>query len=357
MNKVITVNLSGKAYQLEEGAHNNLRAYLDEAARRLAADPGRAEILSDLEQALAEKCERFLSPPKNVVTEPEMDALLKEMGPVESSAGGEAKAEEQPKAARSAGVKRLYRLKEEGFFTGVCAGLAAYFSLDPVVVRIIFALLTLFTSGSWVLIYIILAFIMPRARTEEQRAAAYGDPFTAKEWVDQAKGHYEKLAGGHNWRSLLRETARKMRQERRERRNYVYPHGRFSPFSLLLVLAGAAVSLAWVVGLSGIISGGAAFGWNVPAGTPLWLALLGWSCLYALVVVPLRLTRRGACCCPDGAPCCGGRYGWMTMRILFNIILWTALVWAVLHYVPGAHRFFDNLAALGSESYKALVTP
>jgi len=345
MNKVITISLGGRAYQLEEGAHDKLRSYLDEAARRLAADPGKDEILSDLERALAEKCERFLSPAKNVVAAAEMEQILKEMGPVESSAEGEAPAE-KPKAAM-AHAKRLYKLKEEGFFSGVCAGLAAYSGLDATVVRLIFVLLTLFTSGSWILIYIVLAFLMPRAVTEEQRAAAYGDPFTAKEWVDQAKGHYEKLAENHDWRAMIREARLKRREERRARRNYVYPHGRFGPFSLLLVLIGGAVSLVWLLGLAGIISGGAVLGWALPAGVPLWLALLGWSCLYAAIAVPLRLLRRGACCGPDGKPC--GGYGLAASRAVLNIILWTSLAWAVLHFVPGSHRFFDGLTQLGSE--------
>jgi phage shock protein PspC (stress-responsive transcriptional regulator) len=346
MNKVITVSLSGRAYQLEEGAHAKVRAYLDEAARRLAADPGKAEILADLELALSEKCGRYLSPAKNVVTDGEMDAVLKEMGPVESSSGEEA-APERPKETRP-GVKRLYRIKEEGVFAGVCAGLAAYMGLDPAVIRLVFALLALFTGGSWVLAYLILVFVMPRAFTEEQRAAAYGDPFTAREWVDQAKGHYEKLAESRDWRGMLREARARMRQERRERRQRMYPNGRLNP--LLLVLIGAAVSLVWLFGLAGIINGGALFGRALPAGLPLWLAMAGWSCLYAVVVVPLKLLRRGVCCA--GASC--GGYGLAAVYAVFNIMLWTALVWGVFHFVPGSHMFFDGLNALTGDITRAL---
>src|ERR1035437_8510818 len=126
MNKVIIISLSGKAYQLEENAHDKLQAYLSEAEKRLANDPGKSEIISDLERALADKCERFLSSAKNVITEREMEELLKEMGPVESSAEGGEKPAEPQKEKPQDGVKRLYRIKEEGYFAGVCAGLAAY---------------------------------------------------------------------------------------------------------------------------------------------------------------------------------------------------------------------------------------
>lgn len=356
MNKVIIISLNGKAYQLEEGAHDKLRGYLDEAARRLAGDPGKAEILSDLERALAEKCGRFLSPTKNVVSEPEMDQLIKEMGPVENSAEEGAKPEESRKEAKPAGIKRLYRLKEEGFFSGVCAGLAAYLGIDPAVIRILFALLTLFTSGSWVLIYIIFTFIMPQAHTEEQKAAAFGEPFTAKDWVDRAKGDPEKPADGRDWRFWRREFRQKMREERREQRRYMYPHAGFRPFSIILALIGAALSLAWFLGLIGLVSGGAAFGWSMPAGMPLWVALLIWSCFYALVALPLRMVHRGACYEGPGGMVCA-RQAWDPAGNLSRIILWTVLVWAVWRYLPGTHVFFDKLSALGSNFFKVLITP
>ena len=60
MNKVTTVNLNGRAYQVEEQAYELLRAYLDEAARLLADDPDYREILADLEQAIGDKGSRCL---------------------------------------------------------------------------------------------------------------------------------------------------------------------------------------------------------------------------------------------------------------------------------------------------------
>src|SRR5574341_623824 len=62
MQKVVNVSLHGNAYVLEEEGYAALRAYLDEAERQLASDPDRAEILGDLEQAIAEKCSRQLGP-------------------------------------------------------------------------------------------------------------------------------------------------------------------------------------------------------------------------------------------------------------------------------------------------------
>ena len=60
MQKVITINLNGNAYQVDEAGYAALVAYLEGAERQLEDNPDRAEIIADLEQAIAEKCRRFL---------------------------------------------------------------------------------------------------------------------------------------------------------------------------------------------------------------------------------------------------------------------------------------------------------
>lgn len=69
-------------------------------------------------------------------------------------------------------TKRLYRSTHDRMLAGVCAGIAEYFSLDPTVVRLIFAVLILVGVGSPVLAYIVLWFIMPEAPTTVQPPVA-----------------------------------------------------------------------------------------------------------------------------------------------------------------------------------------
>src|SRR5579871_1053911 len=126
MNKVITINLGGTAYQLEEGGYDTLRAYLETAAARLQGNPDRDEIMSDIEQAIGEKFRALLSSHKTVVVAKEVAAVLDEMGPIEDDSGaaadpraGEAKARAEtggPGPAKnermpdqSGTPKRLYR--------------------------------------------------------------------------------------------------------------------------------------------------------------------------------------------------------------------------------------------------------
>ena len=100
MQKVVGINLNGNAYQLEEPGYEALRAYLERADHRLQSDPDRTEIMADLEQAIAEKCGRYLGANKNVVTAAEIDTIIAEMGPVESP---EATAEAAAGAAGGSG--------------------------------------------------------------------------------------------------------------------------------------------------------------------------------------------------------------------------------------------------------------
>ncbi len=57
--------------------------------------------------------------------------------------------------------RRLTR-SDNSVIAGVCAGLAEYLDIDPTVVRVVYAVLTLFTAFSGVLVYLVLWLVIPR---------------------------------------------------------------------------------------------------------------------------------------------------------------------------------------------------
>ncbi len=57
--------------------------------------------------------------------------------------------------------KPLYRAREGRWLFGVCAGMAEYMELSPMLVRGIFALMTLFFGGG-IFVYIASIFMIPR---------------------------------------------------------------------------------------------------------------------------------------------------------------------------------------------------
>lgn len=59
-------------------------------------------------------------------------------------------------------IKRVYRAsKNDSVIAGVCAGIANYFSIDPVIVRLLFVLITL-GYGAGIIVYLIAWLIIPR---------------------------------------------------------------------------------------------------------------------------------------------------------------------------------------------------
>ncbi len=211
MNKVITINLNGRAYQLEEAGYESLRNYLDQAGAKLADNPDKDEIMADFEQAIADKCDARLSPQKNVITTTEIEDIIKAMGPVDAGSGASATGAARVNAAdgnanvdtagvaggsanANGGPKRLYRIPRGEWLAGVCMGLSAYFNIDVTVIRVLFVLLTLFTHGFWALAYILFWIVMPVARTDDELAAARGTkPFNAHDFIEQAKARYAEF--------------------------------------------------------------------------------------------------------------------------------------------------------------------
>jgi phage shock protein C len=65
-------------------------------------------------------------------------------------------------------TKVLKRLPKKGKISGVCAGIAEYFDMDVSIIRIIFVVLA-FAAGSTIIIYIVLAIVLPVAGEDDKK--------------------------------------------------------------------------------------------------------------------------------------------------------------------------------------------
>jgi phage shock protein PspC (stress-responsive transcriptional regulator) len=198
MNKVVTISLAGRAYELEEAGYDALRRYLDAARASLAGDPDLEEIMRDLEAAIAEKLSARMRPGENVARGADVEAALAEMGPVK----GEAPEGAAPPI--SGAPKKLYRLPEAGWIWGVCAGLAAYFDVDVTLVRIAFVALAILTGGGFCLAYFLMVILIPVATTPAERSAAYGtSAINAQVLIENVKKSYEEgMRAWHKWETV-----------------------------------------------------------------------------------------------------------------------------------------------------------
>ncbi|HTT03320.1 MAG TPA: PspC domain-containing protein [Steroidobacteraceae bacterium] len=376
MNRVTTISLNGNSYQLEEQGYEALRAYLEGAAQRLADNPDKAEILADLEQAIADKCNRFLTPHKNVVGASEIEQVLREMGPVDgsvdaeapqagaSAAGGTSDSSTHAGAsadkASAAAPKRLYQIREGAMISGVCNGIAAYLGIDVTLVRVIFVALAILTWGGWILAYIVMMFVIPYAQTSEQHAAAHGWAFNAQELIDRAKQHYAQFKDGQFWRHQRREQRRAFRSQRRQWRAQRWgarhclhepPHwgGRAEDVSyaahvlggVLIPIAGvirALLFVALLLAIGSLLTKHAILGWMPPAGIPLWVAIVILFVLYHVVTGPLRFVDHF-----------GHYHGypgtvWLAM---WSAVFWLACVvvlsWLAFRHWPELQQFLQQI--------------
>jgi len=356
MQKVISINLNGNAYQLEEGGYDALSEYLARAERELKDNPDLAEIMADLEQAIADKCQRYLGSHKSVVTAAEVAQIIAEMGPVTAGPGagtGEqngadgAKPEGGAAAATAPPPKRLYRIPDGAMIAGVCSGLAAYFQIDVTLARIGFVVLALLTKGVGILIYVAMMFLVPEANTPEERAAAGGMPFNAKEVVDRVKREYEK--GSKHW---AREWRRKQRQWRRAGLSAaaappppwlaaVLPLFGLVHLILFLIAAGMMISL---------VNTGAILNWQVPPDVPLWAAALMLFFAYQIVVSPFRAVQHWR-----WHPAASAAGGWLALWATVTWLIGLAIVlWVASSHVPEIGEFMLRIPHLFREFMYAL---
>jgi phage shock protein PspC (stress-responsive transcriptional regulator) len=311
MQKVITINLNGNAYQIEEAGYGALVGYLDGAQRQLRDNPDRMEIIGDLEQAIADKCARFRSAQKSVVTSSEVDQIIREMGPVEAAASGESAAEDSEAKAGPKAPKRLYLIREGAVLAGVCNGIAAYIGIDHTILRILFVLLAIGTKGAFIFVYIVLAIVVPSADTSEERAAAFGEVFNARELIDRAAKNLKD--GSRDWnRTWRRQNRRWRRQWRKSAHSAAWaaappppspppspPAGyatRMLAGFMVPILSIVSAALFWICAYAvlSLVTMREAFGLLLPDDVPLWVGIVVLLFLYQSVAWPLHAARRAS---------------------------------------------------------------
>ena len=378
MQKVISINLNGNAYQLEEPGYEALRAYLERADSRLRSSPDCAEIMADLELAIAEKCGRYLGANKTVVTTAEIETIIAEMGPVEppeaaAQTGPSIDAEARAGAGTSTGAaapaagkserRRLYQIREGAMISGVCNGLAAFLDVDVTVVRLLFVIITFATFGAWILAYLLMALFIPYADTPEDRAAAFGLGLKA----EQLLGHNLQRASARarrEWRRTWRQQQRTSRRDWREQwhRNWgrqwqehvaqqapgiaptappINGTAHFLTGISLPVVAvvSAAVFVAWILVMISAVITRTIFGWPLPENLPLWGSLLILFAIYIAFTSPLRAARHAHLAWGPLSP-------WAAISSVFWVGFSVLFFWLAYQHIPQVHALLDQLPSL-----------
>jgi len=191
MKKSISITINNIVFQIDENAYEKLDTYLKSIEKHYGSSKEGKEIFADIESSIAEKFLKVISSKKQSINLIEVEKIIKIMGTVEefSQEIEEISQSNEKQSSNKKGnekTRRFYRNPNDTVISGVCSGLAAYFGIDSVIIRIIFILLT-FVKGLGLIIYLVLFFIMPKANTSAQKLAMHGKPVNLKKIEETVK--------------------------------------------------------------------------------------------------------------------------------------------------------------------------
>ncbi len=177
MKKVININFQGRILPIEEMAYENLKNYIETLRSYFEKEEGKDEIINDIECRVAELCEDRLKKGAVCITEADINLIIESIGrpaDFEAQDGFEAQSSSSNTSYTSSPnegqnnwdnirPKRLYRDEQNKVLGGVCSGIANYFGLEPLLVRILW----IFLIGVNILGYLILWIAVPSSSVKE----------------------------------------------------------------------------------------------------------------------------------------------------------------------------------------------
>jgi phage shock protein PspC (stress-responsive transcriptional regulator) len=181
MKQVININFHGRIVPIEVSALDLLKQYTESLSRYFVNEEGKEEIINDIENRIGELFQERLKAGASCITDDDVNAVIRSMGrPEEFEDQDQTSTTTQTKtqATTSATHRRLYRDENDKVLGGVCSGLANYFDIDPIIIRIAF-LLVLLAFGTGLLAYIILWVVVPSSSTTDiggTRKKLFRDP-------------------------------------------------------------------------------------------------------------------------------------------------------------------------------------
>lgn len=172
MKKVININFQGRVIPIEETAYDILKQYIESLRRYFASEEGRDEIINDIESRIAELFAERLKKGAVCITDADVNTVIASMGrpedfEAETNAGQQENYSGQSQQSYTyntgggapnygTGRGHLYRNADDKVLGGVASGLANYFNIDPIVMRILFVLLAAPLFWVYILLWIII---------------------------------------------------------------------------------------------------------------------------------------------------------------------------------------------------------
>ena len=187
MKKTYNINLNGQVFCIDDDACLKLQSYIDTLESHYLKEEDGREIMADIESRIAELLKEALGKGyKQVVTMEDIDQIIRIMGSPDVIIDEDTDKSTEP-------IKRkLYRDTDESVLGGVASGIAAYFDISVVWIRIAFVLLAFF-YGVTILVYIILWIATPAAVTARQKMEMKGEKINVSNIEKNIRDTYDDL--------------------------------------------------------------------------------------------------------------------------------------------------------------------
>ena len=195
MKEITRIHLAKTPFSAEIDAKKSLEKYLNSIQKNMHAEP---EAMQEIEARMVELlAERGVSK-DGVIGNDDVLAVQKQMGEPRdfSDDASEAIDEIEDKDIDDKPAKQLMRDPDNAIIGGVCAGVAAYFNINPLWVRLIAIISPFMTFGTAVLIYVVMWLSMPPARTASDKLRMRGEPVTLASLKKAAADESSAIADG-----------------------------------------------------------------------------------------------------------------------------------------------------------------
>ncbi|MFI1745682.1 PspC domain-containing protein [Thalassobellus sediminis] len=197
MNKTVNINLAGIFFHIDEDAYLKLQRYLEAIKRSFTDSQGRSEIIADIEARISELFNERVKNDKQVIGIKEVDEVISIMGQPEDYLVDDEIFEDEPqetykRKTSTSPSRKLYRDTDNSYIGGVSAGLAHYFGIDSIWIRLAWILL-IFGAGTGVLLYILLWILVPEAKTTAEKIMMTGDPVNISNIEKKIKDGFETV--------------------------------------------------------------------------------------------------------------------------------------------------------------------
>lgn len=190
MKITVSINLGGYSFNIDEDAYAELKRYLRNLERHFAEEESSSEILSDIETRISEIFRSKITSFKQVINIEDVNQAISVMGTPEDISDNDQKSSGEKFSSR--GYHRMYRDPDHRIIGGVCAGMGAYWNIDPIIVRIIFLALVL-AGGIGAIVYLILYIVIPEAKTTAQKIEMKGDPVNIHNIKEAVKQEFDTV--------------------------------------------------------------------------------------------------------------------------------------------------------------------